>query len=197
VSKKQPGKEKMQYKFDDEFYQTLFHEIDNGSDRVAAIVTGSLLESVLQRAIRAYCQGSEIVIDTKQYQTIADKLFNPESALGSFSAKIDVCLMLGIIGEKTRKNLVRIKDIRNSFAHKLVMPSGQKKTVPISFKTQQIADWCKLLNMVTEFEGAVTDSEAVEDPRMRFDCVSHQIVLEVVRYIDRLPKRSVQTPAIP
>jgi DNA-binding MltR family transcriptional regulator len=47
------------------------------------------------------------------------KLFRPSGPLGSFSVKIDLAFLLGMIGPEARDDLVILKDIRNRFAHDL------------------------------------------------------------------------------
>jgi DNA-binding MltR family transcriptional regulator len=104
--------------------------LDHDSDRAVAIITGSMVENRLERAIRSRLQRDK---------AIENRLFNPSGPLGSFSAKIDAAYLLGIISAEAHRDLVMFKDIRNLFAHNLMIRD---------FRSQQIKDKANNLRLV-------------------------------------------------
>jgi hypothetical protein len=85
-------------------------EIETGSDRAAAVVAGSFVEEHLQIAIQCRMVTHEKIIP---------EMFRPTGALGSFGTKINLGFMVGLYTELARKELDTIKQIRNSFAHRM------------------------------------------------------------------------------
>ncbi|MDD2898327.1 MAG: DUF4145 domain-containing protein [Desulfuromonadaceae bacterium] len=82
----------------------------SGSDRACAVLAGALLDDRLMNLLKTYLVPSEKPND--------DKLFSPSGALGSFSARIELCRRLNLIDDKTRLCLDLIRKIRNDAAHK-------------------------------------------------------------------------------
>lgn len=90
------------------FLKTLQFEVD---DRSCAIMGSALVEDYLTQAIK--CR----LIDPGQ--EIAGRWFSGQNApFGTFSAKIQLGLAIGIYGPQMHKRLGAIKDIRNAFAHR-------------------------------------------------------------------------------
>ena len=85
-------------------------ELDLGSPRATAIVGAAFVEDHLQRLIQA-----RLVDDQK----VIEQIFGPSSALGSFSAKINVGYLMGLYSRKAYLELDCIRKIRNDFAHEL------------------------------------------------------------------------------
>jgi hypothetical protein len=85
-------------------------EMDFGSARATAIVGAAFVEDHLQRLIQA-----RLVDDT----TVVDEIFGPSSALGSFSAKINIGYLMGLYSKAAHRELDTIRTIRNDFAHEL------------------------------------------------------------------------------
>jgi DNA-binding MltR family transcriptional regulator len=94
------------------------------SDRAVALIIGSMLENRLQTiiTIHSHC-------DPTTEKTIFERLLNPAGPLGSFSAKIDIAYIIGIISKPAHHDLVRIKNIRNDFAHKLEIKDFRSQTI--------------------------------------------------------------------
>ncbi len=107
--------------------------IDGASDRAAAIIAGSLVEIRLTAAIKMHLKVSN--------EKIESNLFRPSGPLGSFSNKIDLAFLMGIISERAHKEISTIKDIRNKFAHYLDI---------VDFESQHIKDKCINLTFATE-----------------------------------------------
>jgi hypothetical protein len=141
-----------------------------GDDRAIAIIGGSLVEDALEELLRlhfvANTDDSESATRSDQLQSEkedpVDNLFKPERPLGSFSAKIDTCFALGLIGKITHHNLARIKDIRNRFAHKILMLDAKQKMGRLTFKSQQISAWCKDLREIEGYIFNKADPERVK-----------------------------------
>ncbi len=107
-----------------------FEQLTNDSDRAAGLVAAAIVEQRLEEVIKFWLE--------KDLE-VQEKLFRVSGPLGTFSVKIDLAYLMGIITSEGRKDLIRMKDIRNDFAHKLDIDS---------FKVQSIADRCKNLRLV-------------------------------------------------
>lgn len=88
-----------------EFRSTLNAETDRG----CALMAAAYLDDQLGELLRAY-----LVDDSKT----ADELFGPLAPLGTFSSRIDLAYMLGLVGPHARRELHLIRKIRNEFGHK-------------------------------------------------------------------------------
>ncbi len=85
-------------------------EIAGSSDRAAAILSGAMLDKILELLIMAFC------IDEEK---ASRRLLGPDRPLGTFAARIHFCYFFGLISEREWRALKIIKDIRNGFAHEL------------------------------------------------------------------------------
>jgi hypothetical protein len=102
-------------------------EIEEQTDRAAAIIAGSYLEDFLAAAVR-----SKLTQDEK----VLNQFFKGMGPLATFSAKIDMAYLLHLVDEEDRKRLHQIRRIRNEFAHDLS---------PLKFETLRIADMCRAI----------------------------------------------------
>lgn len=107
-----------------EFRHTLNHE----SDRGCALMAASYLDEQLKLLLE------ENLVENKK---IADGLFDFNGAIGTFSSRIDMSYMMGLLPESVRKDLHLIRKIRNEFAH---------NPQPMDFDTQKLNDLC--MNLV-------------------------------------------------
>jgi DNA-binding MltR family transcriptional regulator len=121
-----------------EFRDSLSEETDRG----CALMAASYLEQELEQLLRA-----RLVDDQK----IVDELFRPDGPLGTFSARIDMAYVLGLIGSKAQRDLHLIRRIRNDFGH---------DPFPLKFTDPSMRDRCLEL-----YHGFV---EAKANPRGRF-----------------------------
>jgi hypothetical protein len=101
-------------------------ELSGQNDRLIAIIGGSLVEANLQRLLKAKMPNGH------------GALFDPNQALSTFSAKIDLSYALGLIDKNIKRNADYMRDIRNVFAHRIA---------PTSFRTDEIATVCRLLKL--------------------------------------------------
>lgn len=88
--------------------------LKNDSDRGAALVLAAFVEEELE-----LCLQRHFITTTAAYRDRMKRLFRPSGPLGSFSVKIDVGWLMGAFGKDAQKDLVRVKDIRNAFAHQV------------------------------------------------------------------------------
>jgi hypothetical protein len=125
-------------------------------DRVAAIVAAAYMDDYLEELLRLWINGRRMVHlavgeDKRRLGKLVNELLKTDSPLGSFSARISMSFVLGIIGPIMHKDLVCIKEIRNKFAHRVTVADKSGKPVHVTFDTQQIADWCKNLKFLSHF----------------------------------------------
>jgi DNA-binding MltR family transcriptional regulator len=141
-----------------EFQKTLNKE----SDRGMALAAAAYLETVLGDMLR------EFFVDD---QVRANELLQGTGALATFSARIELSYLLGLVPAKVRRDLHLMRKIRNEFAH---------SSKPLTFEDSRIAQRC--LELETDaFDDRVT-------PRKKFSRVTHSVAgaLEGIRRkIDR------------
>lgn len=120
--------------------RNLYAELDRNSDRAVGVLAGSIVETHLTEFLKR---------NTKHYGTMWNNRTHSSGPLGTFAVKIDVLYMFGLISKEAHFDLVRMKDIRNTFAHDLEINN---------FTTQPIKDWCENLRLVDRH---VADSDAL------------------------------------
>ena len=86
-------------------------ELVDSTPRAAAIVGAAALEIQLERLLRKF-----LIDDKKEVDKLIDS-DNPSAPLGNLSSKIRTCYCLGLIPRNEHDDLIKIKDIRNIFAH--------------------------------------------------------------------------------
>lgn len=101
-----------------------FVEIFKQSDRASAVVSGGILEEILQRMIIAFFL---------PHSNVRKTMFDGLTPISTFGAKIDLSYHLGLINKTEYEDLKLIKKIRNDFAHSI---KG------INFETENIKDRC-------------------------------------------------------
>jgi hypothetical protein len=84
-------------------------ELEEQTDRGAAIIAAALLEHHLGEAIRTRL--------TPLNSAMRDNLFGSRGSLGGFQAKIDMGFALGLYTKDAHHDLDSIRKIRNRFAH--------------------------------------------------------------------------------
>jgi hypothetical protein len=84
-------------------------ELMKQSDRGAAIIAGSVLEQILEAAIKARLRP---LLGGQQ-----KALFGRMAPLSTFSAKIELGFVIGLYSEAAYTNLNMIREVRNKFAH--------------------------------------------------------------------------------
>ena len=102
----------------------LHTEIFNGSDRSCVVMFGAFVEISLARFLKHGIRKS-----------MHDEIFNYTGPLGTFSSKIAMAYALSLIGPKTHNDLIKIRHLRNQFAH---------SRKPIKFRTPVVKRVCDL-----------------------------------------------------
>ncbi|WP_299130050.1 hypothetical protein [uncultured Amaricoccus sp.] len=135
----------------------ILKEIEGQTDRAAALIAQSYLEDRLVLAIKARLICDDVVLR---------RVFTGAGPAASFSARIDLGLLLGIYRSEIHKLLTQIKDIRNTFAH---------KAEPLSFETATIRDRCNNLDVeragtfvTKDGESETFDVSPSGNPRLAF-----------------------------
>jgi DNA-binding MltR family transcriptional regulator len=106
------------------FRETLTPETDRGCALMAAAYLDAQLEELLRAAW---------VADDK----CLDDVLGQSKPLGTFSSRIDVAYLTGLIGDRARRDLHLIRRIRNDFGH---------RPEPIGFYSESIANRCAELH---------------------------------------------------
>jgi DNA-binding MltR family transcriptional regulator len=125
----------------------LVQELENQSDRGAAIVGVAWVEEALVAAIHSFLDKHE-----KSWK----RLFDRSGPLSTFSAKIDMARLLSMTSDAIYSDLHMLRGVRNDFAHSVL----GKDNVPLTFATPDIRDKCLALRCVKH--------ENISDPRHAF-----------------------------
>jgi hypothetical protein len=112
----------------DQSQKSIVDELEQQTDRGAGIIGAAFIESLLLQALK-----SRMRLKTLDDKRAAKGLFDQMRPLSSFSAKIDLGLVLGLYRSEIRSDLHRIRNIRNEFAH---------AKEPRDFNFQKIRDAC-------------------------------------------------------
>lgn len=119
---------------------TVLTELEQYSDRSAAIIGAAMVDEVVRDSIAAKFH----VSDDKSLPLLA-----PEGPIGSYGARIRLAYALGIIGPIAYADLACIGKIRNKFAHWTVVPGKfGDEFEELTFRHQQIRDWAGNLKTV-------------------------------------------------
>ena len=121
-------------------------ELKRETDRGLALVATALIDDRLLETLRAFFCKSPV----------ATKLLDePNSPLGTFSSRTDMCLALGLIDDFEHKEIGLLRKVRNEFAH------GKHG---LNFKSPEVQGFCSSLKSPLP-EGA---DYPLTDPRFRF-----------------------------
>ncbi len=107
-------------------------EIDEGSDRSAAIIGAAFVEDSLQCALESRMIG----LSPQVFNEIFNNVNGP---LCSFSSKILLGFALGLYGPVLKMDLNVIRNIRNAFAHTMM---------PITFDSHEVENELKNLKFL-------------------------------------------------
>lgn len=146
VRRRSPVKALMRVKPTLADFSATLKEFDDASDRAAAIVGSTLVETYLERAILSRL----VKLDEDQEA----ELLSGDAPLSSFAARIKLGYSLGLYNDETREDLDTVRDIRNAFAH---------APISISFKTKEVIESCQRLKTWLVFkipERALGDNPA-------------------------------------
>lgn len=127
---------------------TLIKEMEDQTDRGVAIVGAAWVEEAMTTALESFLHS-----DPKSW----NKLFTADGPVSNFSAKIDLCSLLGMINATIKSDLHIVRSIRNEFAHQIVHRSEYTK---LTFGSPHISDRCRAIKCIAH--------ENVQTPRTAF-----------------------------
>ena len=122
-------------------------EIENQTDRGAAIIATAWLEEQLSAVIK---------LQFKDDASAWKRLFGSSGPMGTLSAKIDIAKLLGVLSDDSYSDMHQIRKIRNEFAHEVMA----KDFGSLCFDTPHIKDRCLSLKR--------TEDEKHDSPRKAF-----------------------------
>jgi hypothetical protein len=102
------------------------------TDRGCALMAAAFLDERLMDLLKA-----NLVNDDRMSQ----KVFDSSGPLGSFSSRIDMAYLMGLIPKNALRDLHLLRKIRNNFAH---------VSDKLTFETPEISDRCGLLFFIGE-----------------------------------------------
>lgn len=120
------------------FRRTLTEE----SDRGCALMAGAFLDAELEGLLQRYLVPN---------QNVQERVFEFNGPLGTFSSRIDMSYLLGLISAPTQRDLHLIRKIRNAFGH---------QPRPLFFKDPPVIHQCRELSWCGD--------EVKDDPRAKF-----------------------------
>jgi len=142
-------------------------------DRARVIFASALLEQSLRTAIYSHLPELK--------PTDADEIFEGESGpLSTFSARIKMAHALGVFGPKSKKDLERIKAIRNTFAHSRVV---------VHFSTAAVAEECIKFNALEMIRWGSVEGRKPRNTEQRFFRVLRHYFLYLAGAKDNDPLR--------
>jgi hypothetical protein len=123
---------------------TFLSEFQGETDRAAAVLGPAMLDQLLKDLLDAsFVSGA-----------LAKKLTGKMMPIGTFSARITIAEAISLISSAEAKDLHRMREIRNSFAHEL---HG------LSFETQSIRDSCGNFAIIEDSKSVVANHSFFED----------------------------------
>jgi hypothetical protein len=149
MSRKKNVQDELEFKIDDMFHlESAISQVFNGDERTIGVLGGSLVDNSLEYALKFHFAGDQKTIDS---------LFSISNQLGTFSSRINLSFAMGIVGSITHKNMDAIREVRNAFAHQILMishissenKSSTLELKPVSFRTREIVSWCNSLKDMT------------------------------------------------
>lgn len=93
-----------------------FHvDLISGKPRVAAILGGAYIDYLLNKLLR-----KRLVQSKELFENHVDKL--------SMAQKIILCYLCGLLSKEEKASLMKIKNIRNQFAHRISLKGFNERT---------------------------------------------------------------------
>jgi DNA-binding MltR family transcriptional regulator len=124
-------------------------ELKGESDRAAALVGGSIIESQLKDLL------TKVLVSDLSKEEL-DSLFETDRPLHSFSAKIRLVRGLGLLAKDVCVDLDLFRKIRNRFAHEYES---------LSFESQIIASWVSSLGCLYVLKGQLESYKKTDPER--------------------------------
>jgi len=141
------------------------------SDRAAAVLLPSYIDSLLEKLLRQYLRETQYT----------DSLFDANGGLATFSSRINVVHALGLISGNAAADLHKIRKIRNEFAHSINLHSLDESDLAPFLEAIAIKPWAH--------------ETAMWKGRQKFDMTCSRLVAEIANGM-RYAKRRAMVPPI-
>ena len=142
------------------------------SDRSAAILASSVLESFLGDVMRDFLAPDDAV----------EALLSGYGPLATFSARIEFAYVLGLVTPDVRRDFNLIRKVRNHFAH---------HPAAVSFADAPIRDWCAALSMAQPMQKDDGTMHQEENPRHQFLFTIAMDMLRTHRILETQSRRVI------
>lgn len=152
-------------------YNNFVDVYEKETDRAAAVLAGSYLETFLGGHIKSFLVDDPSV----------EELFVGYGPLASFSARINIAYALGLISKGIRKDLHYIRKIRNHFAH---------YSQEISFDSSPVRELCANLSMAQPLSSLENAAFRVVQPRFQYLFTVASIIIRVQTMMKKESRRS-------
>ncbi len=113
-------------------FQAFLNNLKKESDRGMVLISGALLDDLLERCI------CSLLLDHPR----VNQLFE-SGPLGSLSSRALMAFLLGILSDSEYQECERVRKVRNFFAHE----------VGCTFQTQKVKDICSSFSFIANTEG--------------------------------------------
>ncbi len=157
----------------------IFETLNEGSDLACVLIGTSYLAELLASAIKVSFIES----------TVSDKLLDPQrGAVGGLATRADLAYCLGLVNKNVYRDLIKVAEIRNLFAHRhLALDFGDSTIIEAC---EELRAWRFVL--VLDEEEEVPDKPTPEQIQMR---ARNQFKLSVVFigsriHVDALGKKA-------
>jgi DNA-binding MltR family transcriptional regulator len=130
----------------------LWHELAKETDRAVGVLGGAMIDELLQEAIAKSWR-----TDRSQLTKEVRKELLKDGGPLTFGFKINLAYVSGLLGLSMYSDIKRIKDLRNSFAHRVLLKDNQHKKATVTFNSQSIRDSCNNFVLVDRVEVTMDD----------------------------------------
>jgi len=156
-------------------FHFLIEEFKKETDRAAVILSASLIDETITSLLKTYLVPIPNAKD--------DFFEGANSALSTFSAKIDLCYRLGIISAKFSRDLHLIRKIRNSFAHDVYGCDFENGSVK-----SRVTELAKTCSVIPFYEHLLEqkNKKVIEGTRGVFLFLTSTIIFNFNQIIDRI-----------
>ena len=164
--------------------QRIYAEVQLADDYAAAMISSSLMDTMLRYLIAAHLipMGSDR----------EEKIFgDPFGVLNSFSAKIEMSYAMGLIGPATRGALEIVRKIRNFFAHYASQVKFDSPEVLVECRKIRTP---KMLRPVSHISPILTDRNP---PKLNYVHVCSFICIEIHNHIVFKDRPEVTSSKVP
>jgi len=159
-------------------FEEMLTEARSTSDRSCALILAANLDNRLRELLGAF------FIDVSS--SYENQVFEGNGCLSTFSSRISLCYMLGLIADNEHHDLNLIKKIRNYFAHE---EHGW------GFNTQEIKDRCRAFRMIQEAKKLRPEIEIdLDNPRDVFQISAASLTMLLLHKTKKAKKEKRFTP---